>query len=134
MALNVALIPLVLLCGCLVDITVPGPVLVVRLRRAGGGTGQPERAADLSARLPVDPAGRLRRRRPQHGLHRVDADAFFAPAETSASLNLGYVFIALGALLTPVLTDILLDSSTCSRTLVVFACLCSGAGGSGRVP
>jgi fucose permease len=49
--------------------------------------------------------------------------AFFSPAETSASLNLGYVFIALGALLTPVLADILLDSVGLRRALGVFALL-----------
>ncbi|MGH7169737.1 MAG: hypothetical protein ACRELG_05610, partial [Gemmataceae bacterium] len=49
--------------------------------------------------------------------------AFFAPEETSASLNLGYVFIALGALLTPALADILLEKIALRRTLAVFALL-----------
>lgn len=49
--------------------------------------------------------------------------AFFAPEETTASLNLGFVFLALGALLTPLLADILLEKIELRRTLAVFALL-----------
>jgi MFS family permease len=50
--------------------------------------------------------------------------AFFAPEETTASLNLGFVFLALGALLTSLLADILIEKLIgLRRTLAVFALL-----------
>jgi hypothetical protein len=48
---------------------------------------------------------------------------FFSPEETTASLNLGYVFLALGSLPTPFLADILLVKLQPRRTLAVFAFL-----------
>ncbi len=42
---------------------------------------------------------------------------------STAALNLGFVFIALGALLTPVLTDILLEKIARRRTLALLALL-----------
>lgn len=49
--------------------------------------------------------------------------AFFAPEETTASLNLGFVFVALGALLSSLLADILLEKIELRRTLAAFALL-----------
>jgi fucose permease len=48
----------------------------------------------------------------------------FYPGETTASLNVGTVFFALGALLTPVLTDVLLRTIDLRRTLALLAFLC----------
>jgi fucose permease len=48
----------------------------------------------------------------------------FWPNEISASLNLGNVFFALGALITPVLIDILLRTLEMRRTLVIVAFVC----------
>lgn len=45
----------------------------------------------------------------------------FAAHETTASLHLGYVFIALGALLTPLVADVLQEKIGSRRTLAVFA-------------
>jgi MFS family permease len=49
--------------------------------------------------------------------------AFFAAYETAAALNLGFAFIALGALMTPALADVLLDALELRRALAVFAFL-----------
>ena len=54
--------------------------------------------------------------------------AFFPPTttyrESSAALNMGHVFIALGALVTPVLTDILLRTLQYRRTIMLLSLLC----------
>jgi fucose permease len=50
--------------------------------------------------------------------------AFFGPYESSASLNMGSVFFALGALVTPALTDVLLRAGGFRRTLGVLALTC----------
>jgi hypothetical protein len=49
--------------------------------------------------------------------------ALFGSGATSASLNLGLVFVALGALLTPPLTDLLLDRFGLRRCLALLALL-----------
>jgi fucose permease len=49
--------------------------------------------------------------------------AFF-PTQVAASLNLGNVFFALGALLTPVLTDVLLRTLEFRRTVSLLALIC----------
>jgi fucose permease len=49
--------------------------------------------------------------------------AFF-PTEPAASLNLGNIFVALGALITPALTDALLRTMQLRRTVAVLAFLC----------
>jgi fucose permease len=50
--------------------------------------------------------------------------AFFGPHEASASLNMGNVFFALGALIAPALTDVLLRSVGLSRALTMAGVLC----------
>jgi MFS family permease len=50
--------------------------------------------------------------------------AFFGPLEMAASLSLGHVFVALGALLTPPLFDLLLRALDLRRALALLAVLC----------
>src|SRR5262249_6340239 len=50
--------------------------------------------------------------------------AFFGPEETTASLNLGNVFLALGALIGPPLTIILLHKIEWRKTLGLLAVVC----------
>lgn len=50
--------------------------------------------------------------------------AFFGPGQTTASLNLGNVFFALGALVTPPLTAILLQKLEWRRTLGLLGGVC----------
>ncbi|HTU18962.1 MAG TPA: MFS transporter [Gemmataceae bacterium] len=123
LALNIALIPLVLLSGILLDIYGARLILV-----AG------------SAMLAVSLVGLSLRPTYPHAFASIllagfgasalgtactvlMPHAFYSAEETSASLNLGYVFIALGALLTPVLADILLAKIELRRTLAVFSLL-----------
>lgn len=122
-ALNVALIPLVLLSGVLLDIYGARPVLMA------GSVALSVALVSLSLR-PTYPhafASVLLAGLGAAALSTASTvlmpRAFFAPAETSASINLGYVFVALGALLTPVLADILLAAFDLRRTLTVFALL-----------
>jgi fucose permease len=123
-ALNVALIPLVLLCGVLLDNYGARPVLVA------GSVALAVGLVSLSLR-PTYPHAFLSILLAGFGAAALATActvlmprAFFSPEETSASLNLGYVFITLGALVTPVLIDILLDTLALHRTLAVLACLC----------
>jgi MFS family permease len=120
-ALNVALMLLVLMCGLFVDLYGARWVLLGGSLALTGGlvcliarpTYPHAVGAVLLAALGAAALGTASTV--------LMPRAFFAPAETSASLNLGYVFIALGALLTPVLTDILLHSGNLRRTLGLFA-------------
>ncbi len=50
--------------------------------------------------------------------------SFFRGQDTSGGLNLGFVFIALGALLTPLLADILLRTLHYRRTVLILGLLC----------
>ncbi len=50
--------------------------------------------------------------------------AFFGEHGLAASVNLGYVFVALGALMTPTLTDLLLRTLNFHKTLALLALVC----------
>lgn len=123
LALNIALVPLVLLSGILLDIYgartvfVAGSVmLAVALVSLSVRPAYPQAiAALLLAGFGASALGTASTV--------LMPRAFFAPEETSASLNLGYVFLALGALLTPEFADILLEKIDVRRTLAVFALL-----------
>ena len=130
LALNVAVIPLVLLSGVLLDIygaravlVVGSMMLAVALALLKPGTSFSEWAGAITGWLgPMLLAGL--------GASAVGAactvlmpDAFFVSEETSAGLNLGFVFLALGALLASVLADILLLRIGQRRTLSLFALL-----------
>lgn len=123
LALNIALVPLVLLSGVLLDIysaraiLVAGSVmLAVALVSLSLRTSYPHALISLLlASFGASALGTASTVLMPHAL--------FPPEEMSASLNLGYVFIALGALLTPALTDILLDKIELRRTLTVLALL-----------
>jgi fucose permease len=123
LALNVAVIPLMLLSGVLIDLYGARPILVagsVMLAAAlftlKPGAAYPHAIASfLLAGFGASALGTASTV--------LMPAAFFASEETAAALNLGYVFIALGALLTPVLTDILLAKIELRRTLAVFALL-----------
>ena len=123
LALNIALIPLVLLSGILLDIYGARAILVA------GSAMVAVALVSLSLR-PSYPHAFASILLAGFGAAALGTAstvlmpcAFFAPEETAASLNLGYVFIALGAVLTPVLADILLEKIELRRTLAVFALL-----------
>ncbi len=123
LALQIALIPLVLLSGVLLDVFGARAVLVAGSVMLSVGlvalslrpTSRNTLAAVLLAGFGASGLGTASTV--------LMTRAFFAAEETAAALNLGYVFIALGALLTPVLTDILLDRIELRRTLAAFALL-----------
>jgi len=48
----------------------------------------------------------------------------FTPRELAASLNLGFVFVALGALMTPTLADLLLRTLDFRKTMAMLALVC----------
>ncbi|HEY7425115.1 MAG TPA: MFS transporter [Gemmataceae bacterium] len=123
LALNIALMPLVLLCGLLLDLCGARPILMagsvtlaLALLSLSVRPAQPHAFASIllaglgAAALSTASTILMPR-------------AFFASEETTASLNLGYVFIALGALVTPALTDLLLGPLGLRRTLALFALL-----------
>jgi hypothetical protein len=129
-ALNVMLIPLMLLSGVSLDIYGARPVLVagsmmlasalVLLKPETSSSGWA--GAITGWLVPMILAGA--------GAAAVGAAstvlmpyAFFVSEETSAGLNLGFVFLTLGALLTSVLADILLLKIGLRRTLSLFALL-----------
>jgi MFS family permease len=128
LVLNVTLIPLMLLSGVLLDIYGARPLLVagsvmlavalVLLKpRISSSEGPGGIAGGLATMLLA-----------AFGASAVGAAsivlmpyAFFVSEETSAGLNLGFVFLALGALLSSVLADILLKKIGFRRTLALFA-------------
>jgi fucose permease len=131
--LNLALLPMVLLCGVLLDRWGSRPVMILgslvlalavlalgaRLSRHGA------LAAVLAAGLggaAVATASMVLMPR-----------AFF-PGEPSASLNFGNVFVALGALVGASLADVLLRVTDLKRALAVFAFVCLVPGVAAAVP
>ncbi len=123
LALNVSLVPLMLLSGFLLDTYGARPVLVagsaalaVALVLLNHRMNYPQTlAAMLLAGFGASALGAASIVLMPH--------AFFVSEETSAGLNLGFVFITLGALLASVLVDILLAALQMRRTLAVFALL-----------
>jgi MFS family permease len=123
LALNIALIPLVLLSGILLDIYGARPILVA------GSVMLAVALVGLSLR-PTYPHAFVSILLAGFGASALGTAstvlmprAFFVSEESAAAFNLGYVFVALGALLTPVLTDILLEKIELRRTLAVLALL-----------
>jgi fucose permease len=124
-ALNLALIPMMLLSGILIDSLGVRLVLIVgALTLAVSVSGLGLRNSYLMAVLSIAFIGA--------GAAFVSAssvvlmpDAFgFDRDQLAASLNLGHVFFALGALITPTLTDLLLRTTDLRRTLAVLALVC----------
>jgi fucose permease len=123
LALNVALIPLALLCGLLLDVCGARVVLVA------GSLALACALVSLSI-WPTYPRAFVLILLAGFGAMALATAssvlmprAFFTPDETSASLNLGYVFLALGALVTPVLCDVLEERLEPRRILACFALL-----------
>jgi fucose permease len=125
-ALNLALIPMMLLSGLLIDVLGVRLVLVagalvasvavfsLALRRSytaalvcvlGLGAGAACLGTGSVVLMPY-------------------AFGFDARRDLAASVNLGFVFVALGALITPTLTDLLLRTLDFRKTLAVLALLC----------
>ncbi len=131
--LNLALLPMVLLCGVLLDrcgtrvVMILGSLLLAlavlalsaRLSRNGALTAV--LAAGLGGAAVATASMVLMPR------------AFF-PGEPSASLNLGNVFVALGALVGASLADVLLRTTDLKRALAVFAFVCLVPGVAAAVP
>jgi fucose permease len=131
--LNLALLPMVLLCGVALDRWGSRPVMILgslvlclavlalgaRLRRNGAIAAV--LAAGLGAAAVATASMVLMPR------------AFF-PNQPSASLNLGNVFVALGALVGASLADVLLRTMDLKRALAVFAFVCLVPGVAAAVP
>jgi hypothetical protein len=123
LALHIALIPMVLLCGFLLDRYGARPVLLAgSAALAAALASLSVRPAHLHTLAAILLAG-LGAAALSTASTVLMARTLFAPEEMSASLNLGYVFIALGALLAAVLADLLLASLGLRRTLALFALL-----------
>src|SRR5437868_12368354 len=131
--LNLALLPTVLLCGVLLDrvgiraVMVLGSlvlalaVLALSARLSRNGALAAVLAAGLGGAAVATASMVLMPR------------AFF-PGEPSASLNLGNVFVALGALVGASLADVLLRTTDLKRALGVFAFVCLVPGVAAAVP
>ncbi len=124
-ALNAAVVPLMLLAGCLID-TLGAPVVLIvgslatALAVASLGLKPTYGRAFgslLLAGLGGAGVGTAALVLMPHAFFGVDRLA-------SASINLGCVFIALGALVTPVLSDVLIRLLEFRRTAGVLAVLC----------
>jgi fucose permease len=124
LTLNVALIPMMLLAGVLLDAWGRRPVMIlgsVLLTLALLGlSARPAYGRALLAVLGVGLGAAALSVASVVLMPR----AFFGVPETVASLNVGTVFIALGALVTPALTDVLLESVGLRRTLALLAFVC----------
>jgi len=120
-ALNLALIPMMLLTGLLIDrlgvrvVLILGALITAfaifclslgpTYRRAFfalllAGLGLAAMSTSVVVLMPI---------------------AFFQHADASAGLNLGHVFIALGALLTPLLADLFLRTLEYRRTVLILS-------------
>jgi fucose permease len=123
-ALNLALMPMMLLSGLLVDAKSVRLVLIVgSLLAAVAVFSLALRRNYLAALFCVLVLGA--------GSACLSAasvvlmpQAFFMEGHLAASLNLGYVFVALGALMTPTLTDLLLRTLDFRKAMAVLALLC----------
>jgi fucose permease len=121
--LNVSLIPLMMISGVVLDTYGARPVLVAGsvLLAVALAIGRPQATyphtltAMLLAGFGASALGAASIVLMPH--------AFFVSEETSAGLNLGFVFIALGALLASALAGILLKTIQLRRTLAVCALL-----------
>ncbi len=124
-ALNLALLPLLALSGFLTDLWGPHLTLILGSVAATVGFGllslpsspRPILAALLAALLGCAALGA--------GALVLIPHAFFAPHdETTASFNMGLVFCALGALVAPELTDLLLRALGLRRAAAVMTLVC----------
>jgi fucose permease len=131
--LNLALLPMVLLCGVLLDRWGPRAVMIL------GSLVLCLAVLALSARLSRNGALAAVLAAGLGGAAVATASmvlmprAFF-PGEPSASLNLGNVFVALGALVAASLADVLLRTTDLKRALGVFAFVCLVPGVAAAVP
>ncbi len=131
--LNLALLPMVLLCGVLLDRWGSRPVMIL------GSLVLCLAVMALSARLGRNGALAAVLAAGLGGAAVATASmvlmprAFF-PGEPSASLNLGNIFIALGALVGAALADVLLRAMDLKRALAVFAFVCLVPGVAAAVP
>jgi fucose permease len=131
--LNLALLPMVLLCGVVLDrwgtraVMILGSlvlclaVLALGARLSRNGALVAVLAAGLGGAAVATASMVLMPR------------AFF-PNQPSASLNLGNVFVALGALVGAALTDVLLRTMDLKRALGLFAFVCLVPGVAAAVP
>jgi fucose permease len=120
-ALNFVLVPMTFFAGILIDVAGIRPVILVGsllsgfaflILRAGGGYRRAMIAYLLTAAGGAAVGCSAIVLMPR---------AFFGTGESSASLNMGNVFFALGALVAPALADVLLRGLGLLRTLVILA-------------
>jgi len=122
-AISLALIPMMLLSGVLIDHWGPRVMLIVGSCLTGVGvvglTVKPSYAWTLAALLLIGAAGAC-----LSTASTVLMPKAFFPGHPSAALNLGNVFFGLGALLTPALVDLLLRILEFRRTMILLAVVC----------
>jgi fucose permease len=124
-ALNLALIPMMLLSGTLIDTIGVRTVLILGALICAvavfGLTVKTSYLAVLGALLALGAGIACL----STGAVVLMPQAFgFSVHETAASLNLGFVFFSLGALVTPTLADLLMRTARFEKTMAVLALLC----------
>ncbi len=124
-ALNLALIPMMLLSGALIDTLGVRTMLIVGALICSvavfGLTVKTSSAAVVGALLALGAGIACL----STGAVVLMPQAFgFSVQETAASLNLGFVFFSLGALVTPTLADLLMRTARFEKTMAVLALLC----------
>ena len=124
-ALNLALIPMILLSGLLLDWLSPRQILIGgALLLTCGLSSLTLHRTYLAALVSLLLIG-LGTACLHVGSVVLMPIAFgFPREELAASVNLGFVFLALGALMVPTLTDLLLRTVAFRRTLALLALLC----------
>jgi fucose permease len=122
-ALNLCLIPMTLLCGVLVDRWGARGILLAGSAALAAAllalSVRPEPPRDFLAVLLAGLGGAA-----LWTSSTVVMPQAFYPAEPTASVNLGYVFLALGALVGPALLDVLVRSLGRKKALAALAFVC----------
>ncbi len=124
-ALNLALIPMMLVSGLLIDwLGVRGVLIVGALLAAVAVFGLSLRRSYLATLSCVLVIGAGAACLSTASVVLMPVAFGFSQGELAASVNLGFVFVALGALMSPTLADLLLRTLDFRKTVAVLALLC----------
>jgi fucose permease len=124
-ALNLALIPMMLVSGLLIDALGVRVVLIVGgLLAAVAVCSLALRQSYLASFVCVLVLGAGAACLSTASVVLMPVAFGFRPGELAASVNLGHVFVALGALMTPTLTDLLLRTLDFRKTVALLALVC----------
>jgi fucose permease len=126
-ALNLALIPMMLVSGLLIDALGVRTVMIVGALLAAVAVFSLALRHSYAAALVcvlILGAGSACLSTASVVLMAQPETFGFGPRELPASVNLGHVFVALGALMTPTLTDLLLRTLDFRKALAVLALVC----------